>query len=149
MNTAHALAFVVLIGCGASQLPAPGADTGNYLRKPPGQLESVMAVDAADLIYRLRPPTNPFQVLPPRRDAFGAKLVAELEGHGYSVVVGGAPDASFKQLRYVVESSDDGRFFMTVRIDGDPMSRAYQCAGQECLPAGAWTVATAGPESPR
>jgi len=146
MNTAHSLGFVVLISCGASQLPPPGADTGNYLRKPPRQLEAVMAVDAADQIHSLRPSTAPFQVLPPRRDAFGAKLVAQLEGHGYAVVVGGAPDASFEQLRYVIQPSDDGLFLMTVRIDGRPMSRVYQCAGEECLPASAWTVMTVASE---
>ena len=145
MNTAHSLAFVVLVGCAGSQLPPPGADTGNYLREPPRRLESVMAVDAADRIHSQQPNAR-FQVLPPRRDAFGAKLVAELEGHGYPVVVGGPPDASFKQLRYVVQPFDEGRFLMTVSIDENAMRRFYRCAGEECLPVGDWGLITVVPE---
>lgn len=144
MKPVYSLLLVSLIGCAASQLPPPGADSGNYLRKPPGELESVMAVDAADQLYRLYQSDVRFQVLPPHRDAFGTKFVAELSGHGYSVLVGGTPGTA-KELRYRVQDWDDGLFTAIVRIDDKRLSRGYRCAGEQCLPAGPWTVATGMP----
>jgi len=139
-----AAALATLIGCGgASQLPPPGAQSGNFLREPPNELEAFMAVDAADLLDQLYPhQTTAFQVQRPRHDDLGAKLAAELEHLGYSVLVGGTPDEQHKQLRYVADSDsqDESRFFMSMKVNGRPMNRAYRCGGGRCGPDGPWTV---------
>ena len=104
-----------------------------------------MAVDAANQFYKMYPTNLAFQVLPPRRDAFGAKFVAELTGHGYSVLVGGTPGTA-KQLRYTVQGWDDGLFTTVVKVDGNRLSRAYRCDGATCLPSGPWTGMTGAPD---
>ena len=133
---AAVLLSIALSGC----VTAPPL-YGNFIE---GKGQAAIATDTVAQLVALYPPAKTSFALsqPAAEDAFGAALVKGLRAEGYAIsihapVKGQQPETEAAKLSYVLDNAGDN-LYLSLRIGGQALSRAYLRRGGELLPAGYW-----------